>query len=723
MKRFDVIKKLSDGVFAEMVLAQPEGSSDRVVLEMLRPELSADLAFAGRFAAEAKHRRGLVHPRFPRRVSGGKTPDGRLFVASEPINCDDLGTVLAQRGTLEVEEVVGVIEPLCEALSYLHERGLTHGYLKPANIYLPGGLGAFQPKLLDFGLAFFRGGRPTPAGRILIEPEYLSPERLSGTRGDSRSDVYGLGVLMYQLLTGRPPFRAEDSAETRRLQLRTRPAALTGSSARLQGVIDECLAKSPADRFHNVEELRVALTALVRAEDDPTHALPEVTVEAPLAEKLDDVLGNYRLEKLLGEGAMGRVYQARHVRLGRQVALKVMRPELALSRTFIQRFFQEARSVNQINHEHIVEIFDFCEEPIAGAGTRVFCVMELLEGENLSDRLRRAPLNVVGLAKVARQICSALEAAHKVGVVHRDVKPDNIFLIEKSGAQYVKVLDFGVAKLLPGSSEAPTEKTLEGVVIGTPSYMAPEQAEGQSDHRTDIYALGVVLYKALSGRAPFEGRSYADLMVRVIRDPAPPLPKATPAGDPIPPGLRALVRRCLAKNPLERPQSMAELSEKLAVYAKEAKAAPSSSRSAKQWAVGGLGLGAMVFCAWVALRPAVVKGVGARAPFAVAGPIHVLVRSSPSGAEVRRLDQNVVLGQTPLALELPREVGHLAVRIELAGYQPTDRELSLSADSQLEAALEPKPSEEKVKRAPPRRSPDRTNARAHRDDVLDPFGR
>ncbi|MGZ3457334.1 MAG: serine/threonine-protein kinase, partial [Archangium sp.] len=206
------------------------------------------------------------------------------------------------------------------------------------------------------------------------------------------------------------------------------------------------------------------------------------TVDRELQE--GDVLGSYQLERLLGEGSMGQVFQARHMRLGRQVALKVLRSAFAHDGGFVQRFFQEARAVNQINHEHIVEIFDFIED--SGHG-RVYCVMELLRGQSLSALMREEHLSVARIRRMLVQVCAALGAAHQLGVVHRDIKPDNLFVVHKAGqADFVKVLDFGVAKLLTAEG---TSGTLDGTIIGTPTYMSPEQAAGLPvDPRADIYA-------------------------------------------------------------------------------------------------------------------------------------------------------------------------------------------------------------------------------------------
>ncbi|QRN96107.1 serine/threonine protein kinase [Archangium violaceum] len=268
-----------------------------------------------------------------------------------------------------------------------------------------------------------------------------------------------------------------------------------------------------------------------------------------------EVLGSYQLERLLGEGSMGQVFQARHVRLGRQVALKVLRPAFAHDNGFVRRFFQEAHAVNRINHEHIVEIFDFVEDAQHG---HVYCVMELLRGQNLSSLVKEEQLSVMRIRRITVQVCAALGAAHQLGVVHRDVKPDNLFITHKGGqADFVKVLDFGVAKLLTAEN---TSGTLDGTIIGTPTYMSPEQAAGLPvDHRADIYAVGAVLYEMLSGQPPYLASNFGQLMVKIITAPPPALPSHTPSGEPVPQSLAQLTLRCLAKEPADRPQSLAEV--------------------------------------------------------------------------------------------------------------------------------------------------------------------
>ncbi|RKG91741.1 serine/threonine-protein kinase [Corallococcus terminator] len=461
------------------------------------------------------------------------------------------------------------------------------------------------------------------------------------------------------------------------------------------------------------------------------------------------VLGNYQLERLLGEGSMGRVFQARHVRLGRQVALKVLRPEHARDSSFVQRFFQEARTVNQINHEHIVEIFDFVDESPHG---HVYCVMELLRGQNLGALLKEEGLTLARVQRMGVQVCAALGAAHQVGVVHRDIKPDNLFISHRSGqADFVKVLDFGVAKLMTTQTGVSLTGTLDGTIIGTPAYMAPEQAAGLPvDARADIYAVGNILYEMLSGHPPFQASAFGQLVVQIITQPPPPLPAHLPSGEPMPPALAALVMRCLAKEPEARPQQLAEVTTALlllpALTAEPAHLAPveelerptvrmrmpSALRDRRLQVSAALAALALVsgITTWKGLHPArtpeadvaQVAGAPAVAGRPAAGAtdaVTLTVQSSPPGAKVVRVDTGEELGVTPLTKALERRSMPSQLRVELAGYVPLERAVELKQDTAAAELTVPL-----VKSSPgPRRAPARGTGRkgGSRDAVIDPF--
>ncbi|MBT8492636.1 MAG: serine/threonine protein kinase, partial [Deltaproteobacteria bacterium] len=219
-------------------------------------------------------------------------------------------------------------------------------------------------------------------------------------------------------------------------------------------------------------------------------------------------VGNYVVRSKLGEGGMGAVYLAEHPLIGKRVALKVLHPELTSKEEVKDRFFHEAKAVNDIQHPNIVDIVDFGE--VKGQhpkDTMVYFIMEFLDGRALTEVIRNdAPVPEMRVRHLAMQIGDCLAASHKAGIVHRDLKPDNIMLVAKRhDPDFVKVLDFGIAKLTGDGHQS--RKTRTGIVMGTPAYMSPEQCEGKGliDHRTDVYALGIVIYEMLTGRVPFQG--------------------------------------------------------------------------------------------------------------------------------------------------------------------------------------------------------------------------
>ncbi len=260
----------------------------------------------------------------------------------------------------------------------------------------------------------------------------------------------------------------------------------------------------------------------------------------------------YRIAGIIGDGGMGRVFAADHVTLLRKLAIKVLRPELARHEANVERFLQEARAASMIAHPNVVDILDFGRIHDGP----VYFVMEYLEGEDLSVLLRRlVRLPWPRVQHILLQVVRGLAAAHKCGIVHRDMKPANIFLVQRPDAMdQVKLLDFGIAKVV--HRDRPGNLTGEGSVFGTARYMSPEQAAGLPvDGRSDVYAVGVLAYEMLSGRVPFDSDNFLRVATQHANDPIPPLRQVAPDVAPI---VEALVMRALAKRPDERYPSMAE---------------------------------------------------------------------------------------------------------------------------------------------------------------------
>ena len=262
-------------------------------------------------------------------------------------------------------------------------------------------------------------------------------------------------------------------------------------------------------------------------------------------------LGEYEIERKIGEGGMGVVFSAIHPLIGKRAAIKILKQELCADPVSLDRFIDEARVVNQIGHPNIVDVFAFGEMPDG----RSYFVMEWLQGETLRERIARGSLTLDEIAEIVRPLTRALQAAHGKGVIHRDLKPDNVYLVELSDEQRgVKLLDFGIAKL--ASNDHRVERTATGAIIGTPQYIAPEQAKGYAiDHRADIYALGSIVFEMLTGRPPFIADNAMEMVAKHLMEP--PVPASTLAAG-VPPELDALVLRMLAKSPDGRP-SLAEI--------------------------------------------------------------------------------------------------------------------------------------------------------------------
>jgi len=266
-------------------------------------------------------------------------------------------------------------------------------------------------------------------------------------------------------------------------------------------------------------------------------------------------LGTYRLISKLGAGGMGEVWRAEDTKLLRHVAIKILPSVMAADPEWKERFVREARTIAQLNHPNIATIYSIEED-----NDPMFIAMELVEGESLGTILARGPLAPSEAIRIASQTADALSEAHAKGIVHRDIKPDNILVARR----LVKVLDFGIAKQIGGADKS--SLTQGGMIIGTPHYMSPEQALGRAvDARTDIFALGVVLYEALSGRRPFSGASVTETIMQIVMNDPEDIATAAPR---TPRGLADVIRRCLKKQPDERYASADELIAALAALKK-----------------------------------------------------------------------------------------------------------------------------------------------------------
>jgi serine/threonine-protein kinase len=353
-------------------------------------------------------------------------------------------------------------------------------------------------------------------------------------------------------------------------------------------------------------------------------------------------IGQYRIVKKLGAGGMGAVYLGEHILLGRRAAIKTLLPALSRNQEIADRFFNEARATSTISDPGVVQIFDFGYHVDGTA----YIVLELLEGESLATRIDRVQQLAPGEAlRIARQVAASLAIAHDRGIVHRDLKPDNIFLIhdgEARDGERTKVLDFGICKLPRGDVRI----TDSGVMVGTPVYMSPEQCRGGSaevDQRSDIYALGCVLFHMLTGRAPFEHDAPGDFIVSHMQNPPPAPSELVPD---LPPLIDELLSRCLAKSPDDRFQTMGELHAAIERVA-ERISAPGINHST--------------------LRPALALGEGYRSMYDANLGSALVTRDEPEAIEPPRIKVSLLKLVAAAAVLLIVIGAIVASRVEVGG--------------------------------------------------------
>jgi serine/threonine protein kinase len=562
--RFELGEPIGEGGMGTVYRAHDRLSGDVVALKIVRvPNDQAD----ARFEREAAALADLSHPGVVRYVAHGLTATGERYLAMELLS----GTTLADRlggGALDVREAITVGRGIAAALAAAHAKGLVHRDVKPGNVFLEGG-SVSRVKVLDFGLARGPGGPTvTRAGTLLGTPSYMAPEQVRGARSiDARADVFALGALLFECLTGQPTFAGVDTeAVLTKVLLEQPPRARELAPAippALEALLATMLRKDPEGRPRDasvVERELAAIEATMIAGGSPRPSDRSSLAPGAL------IGGKYRVERVLGRGGMGVVVLASDEALGRRVAIKLLRVN---GRGDEARFLREARAVARLTSEHVARILE------VGAldDGAPFLVMEYASGSDLGRVLHdRGRLPVAVAVDYVLQAGEVLAEAHALGIIHRDLKPSNLFLAARmDGTPLIKVLDFGIAKTTPGiaGNAEETSLTATSAVIGSPLYMAPEQLHSARavDARADLWSLGAVLHELLTGRPPFEAESAAAVGAKIAAGAPTPLAEGCPEA---PDGLAAALLRCLEKDPDRRFQDIAELAEALAPYASAA---------------------------------------------------------------------------------------------------------------------------------------------------------
>jgi serine/threonine protein kinase len=545
---FEIEDVMTYGVRDAVYKARQVHLNRTVALKVIAAPGSAPEVLA-RLRREAETVAQLDHPNIVRIYSSGEL-QGRTYMAFEYVAGGSLIERFVDR-PLAPAEAARLVRQLAEAMHYAHQRGVLNCALKPSNILLtPDGV----PKITNFGLSILLE-EPEAERRLVFRrlPTYMAPELADGRAADvgPATDVYALGAILYKLLTGWPPFLADTLAETwAQVRSQTPPppgAVQPGVPAALDTACQKCLAKAPGDRYASAGELAEELARFLDADRQE-----EAASRADLPQFAD-----YETLREVGRGSLGIVYEARHRTSNRRFALKTMRQEYRYGEALRALLRKVTVSVYRLQHPNVVPVYECGEED-----GRLYFIMELLPGGSLAQRPRDSEVPVGEAAALVRTLARAIEAVHRQGIIHGNLKPSKV-LLTADGVP--KITGFIIDRHERGrGSEADLGQTMAAEpVMGTPRYMAPEQLAGNSaaiGPATDVYALGLILYEHLTGLLPFRSATLWEVMGQVLRDP--PQPPGELRAD-LPPDLGAICLRCLAKRPEQRYPSAGALADDL----------------------------------------------------------------------------------------------------------------------------------------------------------------
>ncbi|MCK4409721.1 MAG: protein kinase [Candidatus Eisenbacteria sp.] len=533
VSHYRILEKLGEGGMGVVYRAEDTKLGREVALKFLSSEGAGSSQDRARFLREARAAAALDHRNICPVYEIGEA-EGQAFIAMAFVDGESLRRRI-ETGASDLSEIVEIVAQVADGLSAAHEKGVVHRDIKPENIMVTGGCGV---RITDFGLAKLAAAtRLTRPGSILGTIPYMSPEQASREDVDHRSDIWSLGVILYEMVTGERPFTGAHGPEIMYSILNDKPRLLTSlrpdAPDELEDLVERCLAKEADERIQSAVELASALRRIGLADPDRTKAAgvsaDEVTAAVSVRRPSDlpcEIAG-YKIHQRLGEGGMGMVYLAEQEKpVRRRVALKVIKLGMD-TKEVIARFESERQALAMMNHPNIARIFE------AGSTEegRPYFAMEYVPGESVTEYCDKHRLSIRERLDLFMQVCRGIHHAHQKGIIHRDIKPSNILVMLQDDTPTPKVIDFGVAKATTQHLTERTVFTEFGELVGTPEYMSPEQLEMTGldvDTTTDVYSLGVLLYELLVGALPFEPKTLReagwDGLRQLIREVDPPRP-------------------------------------------------------------------------------------------------------------------------------------------------------------------------------------------------------
>lgn len=716
--RLTLLRQLARGGMGEVFLAASggiEGAERPTVVKIIRRDHKNDESFLARFLDEARIQAQLQHPGVAQILEATQDEEGDPHVVVEYVEGRNLAEVRSRATQLGMRlnwpEALAVAISMADALAHVHERTdasgrplqIVHRDLSPQNVMVSY---SGDTKLIDFGTARGQNRKcHTVSGIVFAKPGYVAPEVANNTPGGVPADLYAFGIMLWELLAGRRFLSGEASSHLAQVAVGKRNPAplaqLTGAPDELDRVIAKLTAPRIEDRYSSARDALSDLVSVLKkapsmADGDRSvrgriaqlmqrmypaeparsraefarlvaHArdvevkpstLPAPSPEPALAEEeaASDLLPGtrFRLIREIGRGGMGTVYEACHVDLGRTVALKVLTREHSMNAQRMNQFRAEARVVAGLQHENLVKVHEF---GVAQDG-RAYYTMDLLEGQSLAQYIDQFKgMDWREAAGLGIQACRALEVAHDAGVIHSDIKPANLFLTQDN---VVKLLDFGIAKVGSGAERGDMGESEAIHIVGTPEYLAPEQAKGlDPDARTDVYALGSVLYELVTGRLPHHANTTVELLdLKSNVLPESPRQRAPQRG--LPPMLDKAIMNSLRTDPGDRFQTAAELREALEAALREPERRRQRRRRVGLAAVGVLavlcGVGAGMVTAKPELRSRLLERAGT-----IAAQIRAVRAQSSSAALAQAAneaaDEKRQALQKPAAASNPASLG------------------------------------------------------------------
>jgi serine/threonine protein kinase len=563
-KKYSVDSQARSSDWFDQFVATESSSGKKFAVLAFHAALGSAEQVAPRLAETAKILAALPADLHPAWLKTGKS-DERAVIVCQAAEGKTLADRIAGSGGLPEPEIIELAYRLGKYLEALHSSDLLQGIFSPQELLFPGEGGA--PLVTAPALASLLDLPKLLKSGALPERPYYAPELTVGKSVDARSDLYSLGAILFEALTGKPVPKPEISPEKTTIVTWLPSRLRRDISPALDELAATCLHPEPAKRYPSLAAFLSALEDLrPQAEESPS----VIAMEDSL---VGQTLGAYRLVERLGQGGMATVYKAYEPALNRYVAIKVLPQFFANDPSFAVRFRREAKAVARLSHPNIVPIYSYGE-----SGGVTYIAMQFVEGGTLKHE-RGEKMDCATALRLLLPITRALDYAHKRGIVHRDVKPSNVLLGEEG---WPLLADFGLAKMAEGSSE---KLTGTGVGMGTPMYMSPEQGQGVNvDHRSDIYSLGIMLYEFVTGDVPFRADTPMAIVIKHMTAPM-PMPRSV---DPsIPEAVEALILKATAKDSADRYQSAADLADAMEAILLGAPAPASTANKAEGPRAGG----------------------------------------------------------------------------------------------------------------------------------------